>query len=158
MLPDPCGTYGSHIFYITRQPHTLSLLWLWPKRQWQLWREVSYLCCFRLGLGGLCTPRWHHRARRGGRHPPQSAVCSASRQTTSCLLQHTQTHTNRLAYIFKLAGKGRIIKSHTNITQADLWYWTVIVRAESDQIIFLPWLIILISSITGFSPIWAHTV
>lgn len=71
---------------------------------------------------------------------------------------HTHTDANTLIYIFELAGKGFIIKSRAHITRTDLWYWTPNVRAESHQIIFLPRLIILISTITGFSPIWAHAV
>lgn len=80
--------------------HTHPLLQLWLKRWWQLWKEGSYLCCFHLGLEGLCTPQWRRRARRGGRRPPQSAVCSASRQTTSCLLQHTHTDTHKYVGLY----------------------------------------------------------
>lgn len=138
---------------VTRTPPPL---WLWPKWQWQLWKAL-YLCCFRLDLWGLCTPRWRRRAQRGGRRPPPSAACSASQQTTSCLLQHTHTDTKTLIHIFEPAGKRFIIK-YAPITRADLWCWAANVRVESHRMIFLPRRIILISTITRFSPIWAPTV
>lgn len=68
---------------------------------------------------------------------------------------HTDTKT--LIYIFEPAGKRFIIK-YASVTRADLWYWAANVRVESHRMIFLPRRIILISTITRFSPIWAPAV